>query len=178
VGGVRTLKKFILIGLGILGIAYLGVYIYLDKWGPGSETKLVVSQQEQDEVKAELAQSFETSTPPGEMPKYEAMTETELLDEVHGMTHQKVEADQKWGSSEITRDKVEKMYDEVNRKKFKEEEIRTILLDILKPWTKGDFSHAVENHNTIWNYLNGNVGEAKRLLTPVEEQEYIAKNFR
>lgn len=163
-----------LIGLGIILAASVGIYFYLDK----SDPVAVYSEAQQDKAKAELDKSFETLTPQGEMPEYEMMTEFELLDEVHGMTHQKVLAEQKWGSSEITKDKVVKLYEIVKNKNFKNAEIRSMLLEILEPWTRGDFSNAVEDHNRIWNYKEGNVGEAERLLTPVEEQKYIEKQFR
>lgn len=172
------MKKMISIGIVILFVACVGTYIYLDKWGPGSKTGANASQEEQKAAKIQLEKSFETLTPKEEMPKYEAMSEDELMNEVHGMTHQKVEAEQKWGSSEITRDKVETLFAEVKKKQFKDSEKKSILLGILEPWTKGDFSNAVDDHNSIWNFKNGNLGEAERLLTPVEEQEYIEKHFR
>lgn len=174
----QMLKRMLFIGIGILFVAYVGTYIYLDKWGSNLKVGGDATQAEQEAAKLEVEQSFEALTPKGDMPKYEAMSEEELLNEVHGMTHQKVEADQKWGSSEITRDKVQTMFTVVQEKSFKDGEIKSILLSILEPWTKGDFSDAVEEHNLIWSYKDGNVGEAERLLTPVEEQEYIEKNFR
>lgn len=175
-GGVLNLKKYVSIALGILGVAIIIGYLYIGKWGTNYNAKPAATQAEQEQAKQELDKSFDTATPVGEMPEYEAMGELELLDEVHGMTHQKVLADEKWGSAEITKDKVDKLYEEV--KNQKESEIRTMLLEILEPWTKGDFSNAVEDHNRIWNYKDGNVGKAERLLTPVEEQEYIEKMFK
>lgn len=175
-GGVLKLKKYVSIALGIIGVALIIGYLFIGKWGPESSAKPSATQAEQDQAKQELNKSFETSTPLGEMPEYETMSELELVDEVHGMTHQKVLADEKWGSVEITKDKVEKLYEVTNNKK--DSEIRTMLLEILEPWKKGDFSNAVEDHNRIWNYKEGNIGEAKRLLTPVEEQEYITKMFK
>jgi len=174
----QMLKRMLFIGIGILFLTYVGTYIYLDKWGSDSKAGANATHAEQEEAKLELEQSFEAITPKEDMPKYESMSEKELLNEVHGMTHQKVEADQKWGSSEITRDKIETMFTVVSEKSFKDGELKSILLSILEPWTKGDFSDAVEEHNLIWNYKDGNIGEAKRLLTPVEEQEYVEKHFR
>ncbi|NMD72564.1 hypothetical protein HHO41_20135 [Bacillus sp. DNRA2] len=170
------MKKYVTIALGILGAALIIGYVFIGKWGAETDSKPAVTKEEQSQAKQELNKSFETATPEGEMPKYETMSEQELLDEVHGMTHQKVLADEKWGSVEITKDKVEKLYKIANSKA--DSEIRSMLLEILEPWTKGDFSNAVEDHNRIWDYKDGNIGEATRLLTPVEEQEYIEKMFK
>ncbi|WP_147536129.1 DUF6241 domain-containing protein [Bacillus marasmi] len=170
------MKKYVIIALSVIGIALISAYLYNGKWGTDSSSKPVATQAEQDKAKQELDKSFETATPTGEMRDYAGMSELELLDEIHGMTHQKVMADQKWGSSEITKDKVEMIYEVVKSKKASE--IRSMLIDILEPWVKGDFSNAVEDHNRIWNYKDGNIGEATRLLTPIEEQEYIDKTFK
>lgn len=109
------------------------------------------------------------------MVKYDYMGKGGLIQEVHDMTHQKVYAKQKWGSSEITADKVQKLYEVVIDNQF---ETKEMLLEILEPWTRGDFSNAVRAHNKIWSYQNGTIGKATRLLTPEEELAYIEKHFR
>lgn len=165
-------------GIGLLTAVLMGVYLYLNKAGTEPANTGKVDSESEAEAKDELEKSFETSTPEGEMPDYDKKGELALLQEVHGMTHQKVQADKKWGSSEITKDKVLKLYDVVENKKFEDKNIQRILINILEPWTRGDFSNAVTAHNKIWDYLDGNIGKATRLLTPKEEQEYIEKYFR
>lgn len=166
------------LAIGLLAFVLAGTYIYLNKM----DSELTNGVQEYNlnatEAKVELEKSFETLTPQGEMPEYEKKSEFALLQEVHGMTHQKVQADKKWGSSEITKDKVVKLYEVVENKKFNKTNIQRMLLDILEPWTRGDFSNAVTAHNRIWEYQDGNIGEATRLLTPQEEHAYIEKHFR
>ena len=49
---------------------------------------------------------------------------------------------------------------------------------IITRWLNGDFSQAVEDHNTIWRLQNGNVGEATRLLTEEEIQRYHEEHFQ
>jgi hypothetical protein len=178
VKGVQALKKFILIGIGLLTVAFTAAYINFDKWSLETVSDINASPQDQAEAKVELKKRFEASTSQGEMPKYEKESEAQLLQEVHGMTHQKVAAEEKWGSTEITKDKVLKLYNVVQEKEFDDYEIQSMLLDTLEPWTHGDFSNAVRAHNNIWDYLHGNVGKASRLLTPVEEQRYIEKTLR
>ncbi len=176
--GVHALKKNILIGIGLLIIVFTAVYISFDKRSSETMSDISVSPQDQAEAKAELDKRFEASTSQGEMPKYEKESEIQLLQEVHGMTHQKVAAEEKWGSIEITKDKVLKLYEVVENKQFEDNDIQTMILDTIEPWTHGDFSNAVRAHNNIWDYLDGNVGKASRLLTPVEEQRFIEKNLR
>nr|WP_263324727.1 DUF6241 domain-containing protein [Neobacillus sp. Marseille-Q6967] len=94
------------------------------------------------------------------------------------MSHQKVFAHQKWGSSEITREKVVKLFEVIQGTTFEQESTKKMLLSVLEPWTTGDFSNAVAGHNSIWNQQGGTVGEAIRLLTPKEELIYIEENFR
>lgn len=134
-----------------------------------------VSNEEQAQIKADLQKSFESVTPTSELPSYGEMTEHEILNEVHGMTHQKVKADEKWGSSEITKEKVQMIYNVVENSDFK---TRSMLIHIIEPWLKNDFSNAVEAHNAIWDYQDGNIGKATRLLTPAEEKAYIEEKFR
>ncbi len=171
------MKKFILIGAGLLAAAYAGFYFYNDKFRAEETSEIVMENKNQDELLAVLDNKFNASTPEGKMPDYESMSEIELLQEVHGMTHQKVKAEQKWGSSEVTKDKVLKLLEVVKNKELKNNQIRSMLLKILEPWSDGDFSNAVTAHNNIWEYQDGTIGKASRLLTPAEEQLYIERNF-
>jgi hypothetical protein len=155
----------------------VGVYFYLTN-GDGLRIGSKESPKTTQEVQGEIEKSYESETSNLVMVKYENMGENRLVQEVHVMTHQKVHAEQKWGSSEITADKVQKLYDVVMGKDFKNPEVQIMLLEILEPWTKGDFSNAVRAHNTIWSYQKGTIGEATRLLSAEEELEYIEDNFR
>ncbi|WP_369593443.1 DUF6241 domain-containing protein [Lysinibacillus pakistanensis] len=97
---------------------------------------------------------------------------------IHSMSHQKVEAKVKWGHTQITQAKVDRLLDvaKMNDYKYKE-----LYVSILERWSKGDFTHAVEDHNAIWEMQGGdesrNSGEAIRLLSPEEEQAYIEHNL-
>jgi preprotein translocase subunit SecF len=175
------LKKYIFTAAALL-IAMIGAaYLFLNKGESfgikAASGKSVTNPKLEAKAKADIQKSFETVTPNGQMPDYEKMSDQQLIKEVHGMTHQKVEADQKWGSSEITKDKVLKLYETVQRKEFSDDGDKEMLLSILEPWTHGDFSNAVTAHNEIWSYLHGTVGKATRLLTAQEEKEYIKQKF-
>jgi hypothetical protein len=156
-------------------------YFYLNKGEAiPTEAAPVKKVPEKEETKAEAAieASFKQKAAEKELPAYEKMSEDDLVQEVHKMTHQKVAAGEKWGASEITQDKVNALYEAIQKKNFADMGLQTDLLKILKPWKKGDFRNAVEAHNEVWDYQNGNIGKATRLLTPVEEEKYIEKNFK
>jgi hypothetical protein len=169
------IRPLIIITLAIVVI--VGIFISWDKinYFYGS---IKVGKVDDKTAEKEIEKNFASKTPEGEMRDYENMSEYRLLQEVHGMTHQKVYAAEKWGSSEITKDKIEKLYAVVQKRQFQDKEIQNILLGILKRWSKGDFSKAVSEHNEIWNYLDGNIGKATRLLTPQEELIYVERHFR
>jgi hypothetical protein len=160
----------IMIVLGIVCIA--GLYLYLDKSGVETGSKVSV-----EEAEDEIEKSFNKDSSEKELVMYEDMSEAAIIQEVHNMTHQKVHAPKKWGKSEITEDKVNSLYELVINTSFEKSTTKKMLLQLLEPWTRGDFSNAVHAHNTIWAYQNGTIGEATRLLTPQEELDYIEKNF-
>ena len=174
------MKKF-KVAFSIIGIlaCIVGVYVYLSNDDAG----LKLNVKENDPVTAieaetKIEKGFEAPISSKVTEEYETMTEGELIQEVHNMTHQKVKADKKWGSSEITADKVQKLFDVINSKDFKKRSNKQMLLDILEPWLIKDFTNAVSAHNRIWTYQNGNIGKATRLLSPQEELDYIQKEFR
>lgn len=175
------MKKYILTTAALLIVMIGVVYFVINKgnlFGTSMATgHVTVNKTGEAAAKTEMKKEFETSTPKGKMPDYENMSDNQLIQEVHGMTHQKVQAEQKWGSSQITKDKVLKLYGVVKNKDFKDQNAKDILLEILKPWTSGDFSNAVAAHNQIWEYQKGTIGKATRLLTASEEKAYIKQNF-
>lgn len=173
------MKKLTVAGsvIGILA-CILGVYFYLS-----DDSGLKLNLKKNDPVTTKEAQTiiekgFEAPVSGKVTENYETMSEAELIQEVHNMTHQKVEADKKWGASEITADKVQILYEVIKNKDFKTSKNKQMLLEILEPWTSQDFSNAVSAHNKIWSYQKGNIGKATRLLTPQEELEYIEDEFR
>lgn len=96
---------------------------------------------------------------------------------IHNMSHQKVVADEKWGHSQITKPKIDRLL-EVGKANEANYYSDAVYIGILERWAKSDFSQAVEDHNAIWKLQDGNIGAAYRLLTPVEEERYIKENFK
>lgn len=106
------------------------------------------------------------------------LIEHKVNEAIHNMSHQKVEAKVKWGHTQITQAKVDRLLEVSKESNYK---FKELYIEILEKWSKGDFSHAVEDHNAIWEMQGGdesrNSGKAIRLLSPEEEQAYIEHNL-
>lgn len=131
-------------------------------------------QKESKAAEIVVTESFNENV---EVPKYENFSDYELQKEVHGMTHQKVKASEKWYYSQITVDKVKALYEEIKNRNFEDPELKQILLQI-EPWLEGDFTNVVSVHNQIWEYNNGTIGKAIGYLTPEEEKEFIIEHYK
>jgi hypothetical protein len=178
VGGDILKKKLKLVGF-VIGVAacIAGIYMY---WSNSEEraTMAGINSKSTSEVQKEIEKSFNSQTPQTTKEKYETFSEGQLIQEVHDMSHQKVHADQKWGASEITADKVGQLMEAIKSAQFEEGNTQDMLIATLESWAMGDFSKTVEAHNQIWALQNGNIGKATRLLTPQEELLYIEENFK
>lgn len=93
---------------------------------------------------------------------------------LHEMTHNKVYADIKFGSRPLTGESIARLVEIVEKNSYPDEKF---FLETLDAWQEGNFSNAVEVHNTIWNWHSGTVGKATRLMTPAEEQNYSNRIF-
>ncbi|MCT1540213.1 MULTISPECIES: DUF6241 domain-containing protein [Lysinibacillus] len=105
------------------------------------------------------------------------LIEHKMNETIHSMSHQKVEAEIKWGHEQITQEKVDRLLAIAKESNYKYKEL---YISILERWSKGDFSNAVDDHNSIWEMQGGDEeasGKAIRLLTPSEEQAYIQHNL-
>lgn len=102
-----------------------------------------------------------------------------MLYAIHTMSHQKVEANVKWGHEQITQAKVDRLL-AIAKKDVNGYVNKELYVKILKRWSEGDFSKVVDEHNKIWELEGGNdesSGKATRLLSPEEEQAYIEHNL-
>lgn len=97
------------------------------------------------------------------------MSNYEMQLYLHEMTHNKVYADVKFGSRPLTPDSIAKLIEIVQINSYQDEKF---YLETLSAWQEGNFSNAVNVHNTIWNWHGGTIGKAQRLMTEQEELEY------
>ncbi|KAB7665875.1 DUF6241 domain-containing protein [Bacillus sp. B1-b2] len=99
------------------------------------------------------------------------MSELDVQDVIHKMSHTKVHAEEKWGYIVPTQEKIDRILAVVKENSAEYDE-SDLYISILERWSAGDFSNAVEDHNDIWNLQDGTIGEATRLLSAKEEEEY------
>lgn len=173
------MKKLFITLSSILIVIALGVGIYnLEK---------ILNKPSEEEIEAAKKQiEKEFKTAENEMAKDEKLNlienfpddlkESQMQSIIHGMSHQKVRADTKWGEYQITQERVNRLLEvaKLNETNYKH---GYAYIDILEKWSKGDFSQADKDHNTIWEIQGGTIGEATGLLSPIEEQEYIERHF-
>jgi hypothetical protein len=105
------------------------------------------------------------------------MTEDEVMDAIHKMSHQKVEASKKWGAIPLTPGRVNQLL-KVVQKNSNHYTNSSVYIEILERWSKGDFSTVDKDHNKIWNLQGGTIGKAVGILSVEEEKAYIEENFR
>jgi Family of unknown function (DUF6241) len=100
------------------------------------------------------------------------LAETVLQQYIHAMSHQKVEAEEKWSFYKMTDDRIQFLLDQLEVEDYEHEDLyRTILLK----WQEDDLSSVDDDHNEIWNLQGGTVGEATGILTNEEENQYLQK---
>ncbi len=98
------------------------------------------------------------------------LSEEDVLNYMHGMSHQKVIADEKWLHYEMTNDRIQFLMQVVESGRYENEDL---LIDILKRWKNGDFSKADEDHNSIWSLQGGTIGKATGVMSAEQEQKYL-----
>lgn len=172
-----------LIGVGVIAIIGMGVFLYVEfnKEPEASDLEgLTYSQiqdlndneetEEQEQEVEELSEEKTGSNPFGDDISQEELSDKDFQAYIHGMSHQKVEAAQKWSFYENTPERVEWLYEALE---VAEVEHHKEYKHILSKWIQGDFSTADEDHNTVWRMQGGNVGKATGVLTPEQEREYV-----
>ncbi len=105
-------------------------------------------------------------------------TESQFIEYIHGMTHQKVQAEEKWSLYEMNDKNISNLLDTLEKIKDQQTyEHYDFYYETLVQWKKGNFENAVEVHNQIWRWSGGTTGKATRLLTDEEEQEFISQYY-
>ncbi len=104
------------------------------------------------------------------------MLDSQIADKIHAMSHQKIEADEKWGFLPLTTERVTRLIDviETNKNEYSNS---GLYLRILTRWSENDFSEIDRDHNEIWSLKGGTIGRATGILSYEEELEYIEKYY-
>lgn len=180
----------ILFGIFIISGLLWGGYHWLvvdqDSRGAASQPNGVkadkdneLEEQQRDEIKgivteADLAEFKDQGLNPfGEQTKTKDLTDAMYQEYIHGMSHQKVKAEKKWGFYEIHPERIKWLLDGLDDVNVKHEDIYR---EILVKWKEGNFAEVDDDHNTIWSLQGGTVGKATGILSKEEEQDYVEKN--
>lgn len=93
---------------------------------------------------------------------------------IHQMSHQKIEAEEKWGFLPLTAERVARLKEVVENGDYKN---KSRYLSILNRWVENDFTQIDKDHNTIWTMQGGTVGKATGILSYEEEKQFIEKYY-
>ena len=105
-------------------------------------------------------------------------SENHFIKTLHGMTHQKVFADEKWTLVEMTDTRIDDMLSILDKVKGTGQyEHYDLYYNALTKWKNGHFENAVDIHNKLWSMKGGTVGRAERLLTAEEEQAFVEEHY-
>lgn len=170
-------RTLLLMGISLAIVLMLSLMAILVWKGAFSFDKIQNKIAEQIKKNAEMRNaSYENQTSENVSGEEfsDDMSEGEVQQAIHNMSHQKVKADRKWGALEITPQHINRLIEIVKNNDF---ENADLYLEILNSWKEGDFSNIVDDHNAIWELQDGTVGEATGVLSPKEEKQYIDENF-
>ncbi|MGB4590071.1 MAG: DUF6241 domain-containing protein [Clostridiaceae bacterium] len=90
---------------------------------------------------------------------YDDTTINEIYTSIHGMSHNVILADEKWGKKDMTEENINTAIIQVLAIKIPPEEQNT-LLQYLTAWKAGDFTKSDHTHNYVWIKQGGTVGLA------------------
>lgn len=90
---------------------------------------------------------------------YDQTTLDEIYTSIHGMSHNIVIAEEKWGKKEMTEENINTAIIQVLAMKTQSKE-QNDLLQILSAWKFGDFTKSDQAHNYVWLKQGGTVGLA------------------
>jgi Family of unknown function (DUF6241) len=167
---------------GILGsvllLTMLGVYIMvgsLDRPSEGAEGSGNLAETSGDA--AEVSTTDKTDGPKSAKNPFEKNVKTPLNENlvqqyIHAMSHQKVQAEEKWSFFKITDERIEFLLSQLEVNKYEHEDLYA---SILESWKEGDFSNAASQHNAVWKLQEGTIGEATGVLSPKAEEAFLQK---
>ena len=88
--------------------------------------------------------------------------EVAVYNTMHKMINTKIVAEDGkiWGEVEITPDKCDQLITEITKSGYYD---KATLLEFLTRWKNNNFISGVDEHNYLWDGLNGTIGKAKSL---------------
>lgn len=167
----------VVVGFLVVAVISAGVGTLLTRPAPAPQDPSAVSAVEVprpggDEV---VVDGGAQNNPFGHSQHSEDMTEHLALTYVLGMARQKVVTDVVRTRYEMTPERIAWVGEVVEAQP--EFESRGALLAILDRWEDQDFSRVVDDHNIVWDLLDGEIGKGQRAATETEEAAFIAYYF-
>lgn len=163
-----------LISLGVLAMLGVGGFLLIQNGSTSKEqtpaTVIVSEKPAAQPANGQAPQEEFTGSSSSHVKLSDGMSNYDVQLYLHEMTHNKVYADIKFGSRPLTSESIARLIEIVEKNSYPDEKF---YLETLDAWQEGNFSNAVEVHNTIWGWHSGTIGKATRLMTPQEEQDYI-----
>jgi hypothetical protein len=184
------MKMVLIIVIFLLVIASLGTFQYIDgqlakeKADTAGKTEEQKPAEQKELEKKEITkeksddQSKEIGGVTYDLNITIDSTEDEIIAVMHKMTHQKVEADDKWGAIPMTEDTIQQVQQIIAKKEFNQSGMKDELQTIIQKWQDNDFSTVDQDHNYFWNYQGGTVGKAYGVMSKEDEEEFIRNNFK
>ncbi|WP_409304750.1 DUF6241 domain-containing protein [Peribacillus sp. SCS-155] len=161
----------------LLAIVSAGLYFFFMASETDIEAKPTLAVKEDTNPKGEsFIQVIETEETdlaeefPMDMPEFD------IQEAIHGMTHQKIIAEDKWGFIPLTEQRVQRLAAVVEKNIAKYENAE-LYQNILNKWAKYDFLTVDEDHNSIWELQGGTIGEATGILSAEEEKKFIKEHY-
>ncbi len=167
-------KNTLIIICSILIAGTAGYSAYLQFSKADVKVNEVTATAESDSNTKTFIEIEETNAKPVEEEFPLNIGEGEVQIAIHKMSHQKIEADEKWGFLPLTQERIKRLIKVVNSGNY---EHKSLYLEILNRWSNGDFSQADKDHNAIWRLQGGSVGEATGVLSTEEEKAFIEEHF-
>lgn len=171
---LKTNMKWLIIVVLPLIIIMLVYYIAAVEPESGGGFKLKNPLTEEVEPGAQMNFQETTTTIEDDFPT--DMSELAVQNAIHHMSHQKVEADKKWGVLPLTEERVDRLLEVVqhNRNDYKH---GSVYEEILLKWQNKNFTAVDDDHNAIWELQDGSIGRATGILSAKEEQAFIEEKF-
>lgn len=170
-----TKLQKIVMSIALLGLIAFVVYSVYDENQPIIKKEGTITEKATEDG-GKIIEVDEGIKEPVEEEFPLTMEDYEIAIKIHAMSHQKIEADEKWSFLPLTAERVTRLIDviETNQNDYKSSEL---YLNILNRWSKNDFSQIDKDHNKIWALQGGTIGRATGILSYEEELEYIAKHY-
>jgi hypothetical protein len=175
----KTMKIFAWMfgSVAFVAIVSAGLYMYLSAKDSEPKAKPTLNIKEDQTPKGEkMIEVTEKRSEPVEEEFPMEMDEYDVQDAIHGMTHQKIVADDKWGFIPLTQERVKRLI-VVVEKNGAEYEKSGLYMHILNRWLNGDFTEIDKEHNAIWELQGGNVGKATGIMSAEEEKAFIKEHY-